>query len=94
MSHPAVDLCVNCYERTYREVLKPGFFPILLTEHQHPFARRTAIINNVSDRDDAHFRAERLHEAGELDEWFFVEDHIAHALTIAGLGESDIARAP
>jgi hypothetical protein len=93
-SRPAVDLCVNCYERTYREVLKPGFFPALVAEHRHPFARRTAIVNNVSDREDARLRAESLREAGELDEWYFVEDHIAHALATAGLREADIARAP
>src|ERR1700733_5243935 len=53
VSPPTVDLCVNCYERTYREVLKPGFFPALVAEHRHAFARRTAIINNVNDREDA-----------------------------------------
>ena len=75
-------------------MLKPGFFPALVAEHQHPFARRTAILNNVSDREDARLRAERLRDAGELDEWFFVEDHIADALSAAGLRAADIARAP
>jgi hypothetical protein len=94
VSPPAVDLCVNCYERTYRGVLEPGFFPGLAANHRHRFARRTAIVNNVDDRADAHLRAERLRQAGELDEWFFVEDHIAQALRTTGLRESDIARAP
>lgn len=91
---PSVDLCVNCYQRTYRDVLGPGFFPRLLAEHLYPFARRTAIINNVADRADARIRAERLHSAGELDEWFFVEDHIDQALRTTGLSKSDIAPAP
>jgi hypothetical protein len=94
MNPPAVDLCVNCYERTYRAVLESGFFQTLLADHLHPFARRTVIINNVDDRVDAELRAERLRQAKELDEWFFVEDHIGRALRITGVAESDIARAP
>ncbi len=94
MNDRQVDLCVNCYERTYRDVLQPGFFPRVAAEHSYPFARRTAIINNVGDRVDAQIRAQRLRDAGELDEWFFVEDHIDSALATAGLKRSDIAPAP
>jgi hypothetical protein len=90
----AVDLCVNCYERTYREVLRPGWFPQLAGEHVHAFERRTAIINNVDDRADAEARAERLRAAGELDAWFFVEDHIEEALDRTDLTRADLGRAP
>ncbi|HEX4188691.1 MAG TPA: hypothetical protein VHY83_12415 [Solirubrobacteraceae bacterium] len=89
-----VDLCVNCYERTYRSVLAPGFFPALVADHGRRFARRTAIVNNVEDRDDAKRLAQRLKDAGELDAWFFVEDHIGRALAVTGVRAADIARAP
>jgi hypothetical protein len=89
-----VDLCVNCYERTYRSVLEAGFFPAVAGDHRRRFARRTAIINNVDDRVDAEARARRLEDAGELDAWFFVEDHIEHALAVTGVRSADIARAP
>lgn len=89
-----VDLCVNCYERTYRDVLAGGFFPTQTNDHRHRFTRRTALINNVDDRADAEARARRLRDAGELDAWFFVEDHIDHALRITGMSAADIARAP
>jgi hypothetical protein len=90
----AVDLCVNCYERTYREVLAPGFFPRLVADQARTFERRTAIINNVADRPDAEARAGRLREAGELDAWFFVEDHIENALRVTGLTTGELGRAP
>jgi hypothetical protein len=90
----AVDLCVNCYERTYRAVLAPGFFPTLVKEHSYRFSRRATIINNVHDRADAEVRAQRLKRAGELDAWFFVEDHVEDALRRTGLTTADIARAP
>jgi hypothetical protein len=89
-----VDLCVNCYERTYRSVLTRGFFPALADDHRHPFARRTAIVNNVDDRADAEARARALRDAGELDAWFFVEDHIDAASRATGISAADIARAP
>jgi hypothetical protein len=89
-----VDLCVNCYERTYRRVLAPGFFPARADDHMHRFARRTAIVNNVADRSDAERRARALAEAGELDAWFFVEDHIEHALRLVNLEHANLGRAP
>ncbi len=85
---------MNTYERTYREVLAPGFFDTLTREHALTFTRRTAIINNVEDRSDAQARARSLVQAGELDAWFFVEDHIETALLRTGLAAQDIARAP
>ncbi|HWW91060.1 MAG TPA: hypothetical protein VNY35_09805 [Solirubrobacteraceae bacterium] len=89
-----VDLCVNCYERTYCSVLTKGFFPSVAEGLRHRFARRTAIINNVDDRSDAERRATALSDAGELDAWFFVEDHLDRALTTTGLEMREIARAP
>lgn len=91
---PAVDLCINCYERTYREVLAPGFFPGVVANHARAFERRTAIINNVEDRARAQEMAGALVERGELDAWFFVEDHIAAALARTGLRRHDLGRAP
>ena len=90
----AVDLCVNCYERTYRQVLSPGFLPALAAGHARRFERRTAIVNNVSDRAEAERMAQRLQEAGELDAWFFVEDHIDEALSRTGLTRAELGRAP
>jgi hypothetical protein len=89
-----VDLCVNCYERTYRTVLERGFFDALLSDHRFPFTRRTLVVNNVDDRADVEARAHSLKDAGELDGWFFVEDHIEDALRITGIRSAEIARAP
>lgn len=89
-----VDLCVNCYERTYREVLSAGFFPERAAEHGGRFARRTAVVNNVVDRHDAERRARDLRAAGELDAWFFVEDELDRALGVTGLKRSELGRAP
>jgi hypothetical protein len=89
-----VDLCVNCYERTYRRVLAPGFFPALAAEQRHAFARRSVIVNNVRDRADAERRAEALREDGEIGAWFFVEDHLEGALERTGVSASEIRRAP
>jgi len=89
-----IDLSVSCYERTYRSVLTPGFFPTAEADNRHSFARRTVIINNVDDREDAEGRARALRDRGELDAWFFVEDHIDGALRVTGVSMAEIARAP
>ncbi len=94
MSERDVDLCVNCYERTYRQVLTPGFFPGLIAEHRHGFARRTAIINNVADRAHAEGLAEGLRRSGELDAWYFVNDHLAGAMERTGVTDVELSPAP
>ena len=97
-THPnagsAVDLVVNCFERSYRHVLEPGFFPGIEAINDRPFAQRTAIINNVEDRAHATACAERLLALGEIDRFVFVADGVDSALERCGLEPSDIAPHP
>jgi hypothetical protein len=90
---PRVDLVVNCFERTYREVLKPGFFTNIEEQIQYPLDK-IAIINNVDDRVDAEQRAEALIRTGELDAYYFVSDHIEAALEKTGLNHTDLGPLP
>lgn len=87
-----VDLVVNCYERTYREVLAPGFFPAIESDNVVALQRRTATINNVNDRADAASRAQNLVDAGELDAFFFIADHADDALARTGLTMKELGR--
>lgn len=89
-----IDLCINCYERTYRDVLAAGFFARVTREYGDCFSRRTVVINNVEDRSEVERLACALRDAGEIDAWFFVEDHIEQALARTGLSAAELARAP
>jgi hypothetical protein len=91
---PEVDLVVNCYERTYRDLLVEGHFPARAAEQRHEFASRTVLINNVEDRDDARRRAEALVATGEIDRFYFVADRLAEALATTGLTSADLGRIP
>jgi hypothetical protein len=75
-----VDLVVNCYERTYRAVLAPGHFPRVEADNGRRFALRTALVNNVEDREDAEARGRALVESGEIDRVVFVADRLEAAL--------------
>ena len=85
MTNHSVNLLINMYERTYRKVLVPGFFPAVEKQNCRSFANRIAIINNVDSRKDAASRAELLLASGEIDRYFFVADHIDQALAKTGL---------
>jgi hypothetical protein len=89
-----VDLVVNSYERTYRDVLAPGTFARICEHNPFPFARRTALINNVDDPEDAGRRAQALIDSGELEAFEFVADHLERGLAICGLERSDLGRVP
>lgn len=89
-----VDLVVNSYERTYRDVLTPGAFRRICADNPYPFARRVALVNNVDDREDVRRRAQRLIAAGELDELEFVSDHVEAGLAVAGLTWADLGEIP
>lgn len=91
---PCVDLVVNCFERTYRQVLRPGFLGHIAEQNRFPFARRQVLINNVEDGSDAMRRARALLDAGEVDEVFRVEDHLASALAVTGLTHRQLGRLP
>ena len=92
MSSSAVELIVNCYERTYRQVLTPGFFARISERNRRPFARRVAVISNVEDRSRAAGRAAELRATGELDDVLWVDQHRDDALARTGLRVADLGR--
>ena len=89
-----VDLLVNCYERTYRDVLTLGFFPAIESQNLVGFANRIALINNVADPVDARERAEALVQLGELDHFVFVEERLDAALQRTGLRRRNLGQRP
>ena len=93
-SAPAVDLVVNCFERTYREVLVPGFFARIERENRFAFAGRVALVNNVDDVADARARAQVLLDAGELTDVVVVAEHLDAALRTTGLARRHLGRVP
>ena len=90
----SVGVVVNCYERTYRKVLQPGFFRQVVDQNQFAFDEVVALINNVADRDDAQQRARALVEAGDITSFTFVSDHLAAALESSGLTRRALRRRP
>src|SRR5579862_9436592 len=92
--HCSVDLVVNSYERTFRTVLAPGFFPDIVAQNRRSFARKIALINNVDNKQEAKDLADRPIVRGEIDAYYFVEDYLPQALNIAGLTTQDLGRLP
>jgi hypothetical protein len=89
-----VDLVMSCFERTYRTVLKPGFFSQIERQNCAHFKRRVALINNVEDRAGAEQRARALLESGEIDACHWVSDHLDGALKQVGMTRRDLGRIP
>jgi hypothetical protein len=87
-----VALVINCFERTYRHVLAPGTFARVQEEACFAFSHRTALVNNVDDRDDAEGRGRELLRAGEVDEVIFVSDRLGEALAQTGLTRADLGK--
>src|SRR4051794_34840785 len=89
-----VALVVNTYERTYRSVLAPGFFPQVVDSNQRQFDEVVALVNNVDDERDARSRAEALISRGEITSYALVADHIQAALERTGLTGRSLRRHP
>ena len=89
---PQVDLVVNCYERTYRNVLSPGFMNAREQSARFSFTRKVVLINNVADRAHATSLAQQRQETGEISDWFFVADELPRALANVGLNQTDLGR--
>ncbi len=90
----SIDLLVNTYERTYRDVLAPRVFPGIEEQNQICFSQRTVVINNVLSVEDARARAERLIGGGEIDRFVFVSEFLDTALRITGMSRDDLGRFP
>ena len=88
---PSVDLVINCFERSYRDVLAPGFFHRVEQQNRRRFERRTALVNNVSDRADAQARADVLLSTREIDRVVFVADRIGHAVERTQVRAADLS---
>lgn len=89
-----VDLVVNCFERTYRDVLSPGHLAAIESDNGIRFEQRTILINNVDSREHAQELAELRRDAGEIDRWIFVADHLDDALLRTGLTRVDLGAVP
>jgi hypothetical protein len=89
---PAVDLVVNCYERSYREVLGADLLNRIAAENRFAFASQTVLINNVDERADAQRRADAAVMRGAIDRYAFVADRLDGALDVTGLTRGDLGR--
>lgn len=85
---------INVFERTYRDVLTPGFFRDIEAANERPFDRKVVLINNVEDKPRVIELAQDLVENGEITTYVVVEDHLAAALHNVGLTRSDLGRIP
>lgn len=89
---PDVDLVVNCFERTYRDVLRGDLLNEIAAENRFAFACRTVLINNVEDPADAARLAEAVVARGAIDRFVFVVDRLDEALARTGLTRADLGR--
>jgi hypothetical protein len=90
-----VDFVINCYERTYRQVLRPGFVAELAASQKFEFASVTVLINNVLDYHEANrLRLELLASDQPPTRVEFVKDHLEEALTATGLRPRHLRRLP
>lgn len=90
----SVTLAVNCYERTYRTVLRPGYFPAIERMNSRKFEQVIAVINNVHDPADAKNRARALVQLGEISGFEFVSDWAPAVMEHWGLGIRHFRRRP
>lgn len=87
------DLVVNVFERTYRSVIIPGFFPSIEEQNILKF-NKTLLINNVNDEKEAFRRADLLVARNDIDEWYSVNQYLANALEITGINKKILGRIP
>ncbi|CAB4865921.1 unannotated protein [freshwater metagenome] len=80
-----VDLVVNTFERTYREVLGADLLLEIERTNLSSFARRVALINNVDDRADAERMAHDAVQRGAITHYAFVADRLPQALEQTGV---------
>jgi hypothetical protein len=94
LSAPDVDLVVNCFERTYRKVLSPGFLRAITEQNLYSFRHVTLLLNNINRPEEARVMAEARLAAGEITQFFFVAEHLDQALAKVGLTRAKLGPLP
>lgn len=89
-----VELVLNCFERTYRDVLSEGYFEAIAAANKYRFAQRTVLINNVDDPAHARELARERVDEGEIDRFVFVADRLRDALNRTGMTREDLEPMP
>lgn len=90
----SVGFVTNVYERTYREVLTPGYVAGIVASQQRPIDEVVVLINNVDSRTDAIERANALVSRGEITSFAFVADHVDEAVAQAGIRHRHLGKRP
>lgn len=85
-----VDLVVNVWERTAREVLQPAWFQRLEDSLRHQFSHKILLINNLGREEYRLRELWNLSGAGQVDEVVSVADRLPSVLDIVGLSASDL----
>lgn len=85
MSGVLVDLVVNVFERSYRDVLVPGWFDALVEQNARDFAQRVVLLNNIDDMTEAVRLADAMVRSGEITNFVVVEEALSAALARLGL---------
>lgn len=80
-----VALVVNCYERTWRQVLAPGYFRDIESQNRFAFSERVLLINNVRDQDAVIAAARDAVARHDIHRFLLVADYIGPALKAARL---------
>ena len=83
---------MNCFERNITRITAPGFLQSAVAQHEHRFALRTLLINNVDDRVAARELAAAAVARGEIDRFAFVDEYVDSALKKTGLRLRDFGR--
>lgn len=90
----SVGMVTNVYERTYRDVLTPGYLSGIVRSQRYPLDEIVVLINNVDCPEDATQRAVALVEMGEITSFAFVADHLDAALSHAGIRRKHLGKRP
>lgn len=90
----SVGLVTNVYERTYRDVLTPGYVSAIVASQRRSMDEVVVLINNVDSRRDATERAEELIAREEITSFAFVSDHIDKAIARAGIRRRHLGKRP
>lgn len=93
MNLEPIDLVVSVFERTYKDVMVPGFFSSIEDQNQRLF-NKILLINNVNDKEDVFAMADSLVARNEIDEWYSVAHLLPKTLENVGLNLKTLGRIP
>ena len=88
----SVDLVLNCYEKTYKKLLRQEYINSIVVQNSFEFTNVIVIVSNVDDRGVLEEILSNLQSSNTITKYYFVDDYLNETLKKLGISMESLGK--